>query len=192
MKNAITKEATMTTKEVAKALGITPRAVTGAAKKYLPNKKIENGKKTYWTEAEVTVLLEQMKENLPDNPRKTSNNLILGSTALSTQFVVQEKLKVAQQAFADIFSILQGENETLKERNANLEIALDESLEFASVKLMEKLNPTRKFDWRVLKRFSTENGIEIKKATDQNYGEVNSYHKTVWESCYELDETPWK
>lgn len=156
----------MTTKEVAKALGVDARTITRAAKRYLPNKKIENGKKTFWNEAEVTVLLEKMKSNPTDNPTMTSTQVCLGSTALSTQFVVQEKLKVAQQAFADIFSILQGENETLKERNANLEIALDESLEFASVKLMEKLNPNRKFDWRVLKRFSTENGIEIKKATD--------------------------
>lgn len=49
---------------------------------------------------------------------------------------------------------------------------------------MEKLNKGMLFDWRMLKRESERLGIEVKKVFDQNYGEVNAYHKDVWESLY--------
>lgn len=61
--NEIATEKTMTTRELAKQLGTSPKVVLENAKKCLPNKKIENGKATYWTKEEVTVLLEQMKSS---------------------------------------------------------------------------------------------------------------------------------
>lgn len=202
MKNAITKESTMTTKEVAKALGVDARTITRAAKRYLPNKKIENGKRTFWTEEEISVLLNEMKRNGYGSGTRndlTSTEVVqVTETSKSYELRLQSVVEQAKsesdlQAVARAGMIaLQTMLESSQRKIIDLRVRLDESKEWASVKLMEKLNPTRKFDWRVLKRFSTENGIEIKKATDQNYGEVNSYHKTVWESCYELDETPWK
>lgn len=61
--NELTTEKTMTTKEVAEALGTRPNVITENAKKCLPNKVIENGKATYWTKAEVTFLLEYIKSH---------------------------------------------------------------------------------------------------------------------------------
>lgn len=60
----------MTTKEVAESLSCTVKTVLENAKKCLPNKVFENGKPTEWSEAEVTVLLDYMKEhsNRPDLP----------------------------------------------------------------------------------------------------------------------------
>ena len=66
--NVIEKK--MTTKEVAESLSCTVKTVLENAKKCLPNKVFENGKPTEWSEAEVTVLLDYMKEhsNRPDLP----------------------------------------------------------------------------------------------------------------------------
>ena len=63
-------EKKMTTKEVAESLSCTVKTVLENAKKCLPNKVFENGKPTEWSEAEVTVLLDYMKEhsNRPDLP----------------------------------------------------------------------------------------------------------------------------
>ena len=49
---------------------------------------------------------------------------------------------------------------------------------------MEKLNPDVKFDWRIVKKESEKLGKEIKRVFDQNYGEVNAYHISVWENLY--------
>ena len=56
-------EKKMTTKEVAESLSCTAKTVLENAKKCLPNKVFENGKPTEWNEAEVTVLLDYMKEH---------------------------------------------------------------------------------------------------------------------------------
>lgn len=60
--NELTKEKTMTTKEVARALGLKDvSSVTRLAKKCLPDKKIENGKPTFWTESDVSEIIEYLK-----------------------------------------------------------------------------------------------------------------------------------
>lgn len=72
----------------------------------------------------------------------------------------------------------------LLEDKTELEVRLDEAKEWYSIKRMEKLNFPRKFDWRELKRESHRLRKPIKKVFDQNYGEVNAYHLSVWESLY--------
>ena len=64
-----------------------------------------------------------------------------------------------------------------------LQITLDKSEEYASIKKMEK-EYEEKFSYRILINLSKLMGIEIKKVFDQNYGTVNSYHKDVWLSSY--------
>lgn len=71
-----------------------------------------------------------------------------------------------------------------EEQKQQLQIKLDESMEWFSIKRMEKLNPGKKFKWQVLKYESRKLDIPVKKTFDQNYGEVNVYHKDVWESLY--------
>lgn len=79
---------------------------------------------------------------------------------------------------------LKEENRLLLEDKTELEVKLDEAKEWYSIKRMEKLNPPHKFNWRELKAESLRMGKEIKKVFDQNYGEVNAYHSSVWESLY--------
>ena len=80
--------------------------------------------------------------------------------------------------------IAEKEKQKLNENNTELEIKLDEAKEWYSIKRMEKLNFPRKFNWRELKRESHRLKKPIKKVFDQNYGEVNAYHSSVWESLY--------
>lgn len=40
------------------------------------------------------------------------------------------------------------------------------------------------FNWRKLKEKSIELGYGVKKIFDANYGEVNTYHRNVWEAAY--------
>lgn len=72
----------------------------------------------------------------------------------------------------------------LLEDKTELEVRLDEAKEWYSIKRMEKLNPGKKFLWGLLKRESHRLRKPIKKVFDQNYGEVNAYHFSVWESLY--------
>ena len=90
---------------------------------------------------------------------------------------MKEASLLAQEAYEEELSRIKQEKEALK-------IKLDESKDWYSVKRMEKLNPEKKFDWRILKKESEKLGKEIKKVFDANYGEVNSYHFSVWESLY--------
>ena len=63
-------EKTMTTREVADALGTSVKVIIENARKCLPNKKIENGKATYWTEPECSAIKLQMKKNETGNQNK--------------------------------------------------------------------------------------------------------------------------
>ena len=59
--NELTAEKLYTTKEVAEQLGTSPKVILENARKCLPNKRIENGKPTFWNQEEVTVLIYFMK-----------------------------------------------------------------------------------------------------------------------------------
>ena len=109
--NELTTEKTMTTKEVAEALGTRPNVITENAKKCLPNKMIENGKTTYWTQAEVTVLLDFMKSNNNRTDLDLSNRLIGASTELTPALKLKKALELAQEAYEEELSILRAKNE---------------------------------------------------------------------------------
>lgn len=68
-----------------------------------------------------------------------------------------------------------------------LEIQLDRSKEYASIKRMEMLYHGQKFEWRKLKATGQEMGIEPIEIFDANYGTVKAYHKDVWRETYALD-----
>lgn len=67
-----------------------------------------------------------------------------------------------------------------------LQIRLDSSKDWYSIKRVAALNAVswKNFDWRKLKRVGGTLGYEVRKIFDANYGEVNVYHKSVWEAVY--------
>ena len=71
-------------------------------------------------------------------------------------------------------------------RARKLEIQLDESKEFATIKRVE-IETGNKFGWRQIKKYSKEKGYPVKKVFDANYGEVNSYYWKAWLEVYGID-----
>ena len=91
--------------------------------------------------------------------------------------MIKQAMELAQKGYELELKRIAAEKESLK-------IQLDRSKEWYSIKRMEKLNEGQHFDWRVLKAESEKMGVEVKKVFDANYGEVNAYHVSVWESLY--------
>lgn len=76
-------------------------------------------------------------------------------------------------------------SQAVKKANA-LEIELDRSKDYATVKRMEMLHHGVKFDWRKLKATCVDMVIEPLSVFDQNYGTVKAYHRDVWQETYAL------
>ena len=167
----------MTTKELADFLKTSSKVILENARKCMPNKVIENGKPTYWNKIEVTVLLDYLK----NNPQTNSSHLYLESkgyeTDLTPALKIKKALELMQEGYEEELRRLEAEKQFLS-------IKLDEAEDWYSIKRMQKLNPDVNFNWRLMKRESEKLGHEVKKVFEQNYGEVNAYHRDVYEALY--------
>lgn len=74
----------------------------------------------------------------------------------------------------------------VEEEKEKLLLELDLSKDWYSIKRVAALNGVswKTFDWRKLKQVSEQMGYEVRKIFDANYGEVNTYHREVWEAAY--------
>lgn len=109
-------EKKMTTKEVAKVLGTSPKVVLENARKCLPSKTIENGKHTEWNEAEVTILLDHLK----NNPQTNSNDLYLQSkgnvsTSMTPALKLKKAMELAEEAYQEELARLKAEKDAALE-----------------------------------------------------------------------------
>ncbi|KRB51808.1 hypothetical protein ASE04_09770 [Rhizobium sp. Root708] len=75
--------------------------------------------------------------------------------------------------------------ETKKARK--LEMELDRSRQYASIKRMSMLHHGQEFNWRFLKQTATEMDIPSIEIFDANYGTVKAYHADVWREAYALE-----
>lgn len=73
-----------------------------------------------------------------------------------------------------------------EEEREQLRQELDYSKDWYSIKRVAAMNGVnwKSFDWRRLKQKSIQLGYGVKKIFDANYGEVNTYHREVWEVAY--------
>ena len=69
---------------------------------------------------------------------------------------------------------------------ARLEIELDKSKQYATIKRMEMIFHGQKFRWQLLKAAATEMGIPTIDVFDQNFGTVKAYHADVWAEAYAI------
>jgi len=77
-------------------------------------------------------------------------------------------------------------SQAVKKAN-KLEIELDKSKEYCTVKRMEMIMHGQKFNWRLLKSACIELGIQAIDVFDANYGKVKAYHKKAWQEAYGLE-----
>ena len=73
-----------------------------------------------------------------------------------------------------------------EQEKEKLQQELDYSKDWLSIKRVATMNGVdwKTFDWRKLKEKGLEMGYSVKKIFDANYGEVNTYHREVWEAIY--------
>lgn len=123
-KSLVQNDVSITTRELAQQLGTRPNVITENAKKCLPNKKIENGKPTYWSKAEVTVLLEFIKSNKIGAGVNLSNDLIGTSTDLTPSLRMIQAMEMFQKAANEELARLRAENVELGSFKFNTEKGL--------------------------------------------------------------------
>lgn len=169
----------MNVRAIAEAMGVSKDTVKNCIRRLFPNKMV-NGKETLLNEAEVACISKELKNNSFVTSHLTCEE---SSQVLATETKL-ELLADFQRLSEKVTAYLKAENEHLIFEKEQLKIQLDESKKWYSVKRMEKLNPEMSFSWQLLKKKSEELGISPKKVFDENYGEVNAYHKDVWENIY--------
>ena len=121
-------EEKFTTKQMAEQLGTSPKVVLENAKKCLPNKVIENGKATYWTKAEVTMILEQMKESQPNQSTFTGAVKAV-TTDLTPALMIKKAMELAQQGYELELRRIEAEKQAVLKRAEKAEIAYKEELD---------------------------------------------------------------
>lgn len=176
----------MTTRELAKVIGVDSRTIQRTASKLfdpatLMSRVVNGGKSLVFNEAQATAIKCELQNH-------SKVNALTPKTRLEKQLIIQQAMRLQEEMIAE----LQAENQQIAAERDSLLLELDSAKEWASVKRMEALNEGA-FSWRALKRYSLENGYGIKKVFDQNYGNVNAYHKDVWEAVYgeQIDNAPW-
>lgn len=90
------------------------------------------------------------------------------------------------ELLARAFVVAQNKLREREARVAALQIELDESKDWFSIKRVAAMNHKhwKKYNWSKLKKCSQAMGLGPRKIFDANYGEVNVYHKDVWEVVY--------
>lgn len=95
---------------------------------------------------------------------------------------VPKDLPSALRAYADEVE----RRQIAEQEKEKLQQELDYSKDWLSIKRVAAMNGVdwKTFSWRKLKEVGLQMGYEVKKIFDANYGEVNTYHRNVWESAY--------
>lgn len=111
--NELTTEKSITTKELAEQLGTDKKVIIENARKYLPNKIFEQGKQTFWSKAEVTVLIDGMKNN-NSNQYREKGSVTGAVTDISTELTPALKIKKAfdlmREGYEEELAILKAKN----------------------------------------------------------------------------------
>jgi len=91
-------------------------------------------------------------------------------------------------SFADALQLAADQQRKIEQQQKRL----DEAAQWYSIKRWAKEHATdwRAYRWGVLKALSYEHGYRVDKTFDSNYGEVNLYHRRVFE-MYE-NSKKWK
>ena len=184
------RNSSISTMQFAKQLGTTPKVVLENARKCLPDKKIENGKPTYWTQAEITVLLEYMKSHTSNNRSVEFNSTLSNtSTELTPALKLKKALELAQEAYEEELAILRLKNEEqekklkIAENKNNLlmhsdktytiseiakELGYKSAIEFNKVLYNDKIIFKRNGTWMPYSDYSKCGYFEIKQTILEN------------------------
>lgn len=99
----------VSTKELAERLNTSSKVILENARKCLPHKNIENGKPTFWSRAEVTILIEQMKTSNPNQSTFTGAVKAV-STDLTPALKIKKAFELMQEGYEEELAILRAKN----------------------------------------------------------------------------------
>ena len=118
----VQNDVSITTRQLAEQLHTSKDVIIANAKKCLPNKKIEHGKATYWSKAEVTVILEFMKNHYSNNRSVELNSTVENtSTDLTPALRMIQAMEMFQKAANEELARLRAENVELGSFKFNTE-----------------------------------------------------------------------
>jgi phage regulator Rha-like protein len=100
----------------------------------------------------------------------------------SAQLAISTKSEIGNRREATAMNTA---SQAVKKAN-KLEIELDRSKDYATIKRMQLQYHGVAFNWRLLKSAAQDLGIEPIDTFDQNYGSVKAYHREVWLEAYAL------
>lgn len=101
----------------------------------------------------------------------------------ATQLAIATKAEIGSRREATAMNTA---SQAVKQVN-KLEIELDRSKQFSSVKRMEMLYHGQKFNWRELKSTCALMGLEPIDIFDANYGTVKAWPAEVWREVHALE-----
>ena len=189
-------EKTMTTKQVAEILGCTVKTVLNNVEKFLPNKVVENGKPVTFTEAEVTVLLEGMKNN-KNNQHDLERSLQGISTKLTPALKIKQAMLLMQEGYEEEIARLESENEQLQldyqsekeEHQKDKELVTHKYLTATQIKqiIMKEYGKNIVVSKAVQRIPLEDNDILYKPFKNGNYtGQQPVYHPNVLDKIREI------
>jgi len=117
----ITLKTTITTKELADKLHTSSKVILENAKKCLPDKVIENGKATYWSEPEVTILIDCLQGNSNNHASDLyfeSKGAI--STTLTPALKIKKAMELMQEGYEEELAHLRSINAEQSDQIAEL------------------------------------------------------------------------
>lgn len=115
--NDLITEKKMTTKEVAEYLCTTKDVVLANARKCLSSKVIEHGKSTYWSNAELTILLDYMKSHNSNNRSVELNSTVENiTTTLTPALKIKKAFDLMQEGYEEELARLKRENAEQKQQ----------------------------------------------------------------------------
>lgn len=143
-------DVSITTRQLAEQLKTSPKVILENAKKCLPNKKIENGKPTYWSKEDVTVLVEFFKGNKPTQYTFTVSVKAV-STDLTPALKLKKALDLAQEAYEEELAILRAKNIEMQPKAVVYDSLVDRSKTLNFRDMAAKLGMTQNEFMSILK-----------------------------------------
>lgn len=120
--------------------------------------------------------------SLPDFNDPAAMAIAWAEQYKSAQLAIATKAEIGNRREATAMNTA---SQAVKRAN-KLEIELDQSQEWSTIKRMEIITGLS-FNWRLLKSAGADLGIDAKDVFDPNFGTVKAYHADVWREAYALD-----
>ena len=99
------------------------------------------------------------------------------------QYAIETKTWISDKKTATAMNTA---SQAVKKAN-KLELELDKTKEYCTIKRMTMLTHGQYFNWRLLKSATIEMECDTVDVFDANYGTVKAYHRDVWLEVYGLE-----